>query len=139
MELTKFEITVLLKHYWKQDYKAAATARRICEVEGEGVVIDCVAQQWFQRFNTGEENTKNLQRAGRPKLCDIENIAEFWKKIRKIVLVGSQKNFVHQKILYIVRLRHLEENTEAVNLYFMNSNFNRFNVEWISVVSLSHG
>ncbi|PSN43211.1 hypothetical protein C0J52_26488, partial [Blattella germanica] len=37
MEVTKFEIRVLLKHYWKQDYKAAAAARKICEVEGEGV------------------------------------------------------------------------------------------------------
>ena len=30
MELTKFEI---LNHYWKQDYKAAAAARRICEAK----------------------------------------------------------------------------------------------------------
>ena len=37
IELTKFEIRVLPKHYWKQDYKAAAAVRRICEVEGEGV------------------------------------------------------------------------------------------------------
>ena len=51
----KFEIRVLLKHYWKQDYKAAAAARRICEVEGEDVVSEHVAQPWFQRFNTGEE------------------------------------------------------------------------------------
>ena len=45
MELTKFEIRVLLKHYWKQDYKAAAVARKICEVEGKGVVSECMAQR----------------------------------------------------------------------------------------------
>ena len=44
MELTKFEIRVLLKHYWKQDYKTAAMAQRICEMEGEGVISDHVAQ-----------------------------------------------------------------------------------------------
>ena len=55
MELTKFEIGVLLKHYWKQDYKAAAVARRIYEVEGEGFVSELVAQQWFQCFNTGDK------------------------------------------------------------------------------------
>ena len=39
IKLTKFEIKVLLKYYWKQDYKAAAAAaRKICEVEGEGFV-----------------------------------------------------------------------------------------------------
>ena len=46
--------------------------------------------------------------------------AEFWKKIGKKVLVGCQKNLVHQKILYIARLRHLENHTEAVDLCLMN-------------------
>ena len=65
----KVEIRVLLKHYWKQDYKAAvAAARRICEVEGEGVVSERVAQRCFQRFNTGKGNTKDLPHSGRPKL-----------------------------------------------------------------------
>ena len=63
-----FEIRVLPKHYCKQDCKAAAAARRICEVEGEGVVSESVAQQWFQRFNTGEENTKDLSCSERSKL-----------------------------------------------------------------------
>ena len=64
MEHTKFEIRVLLKHYWKQDYKAAAAARRIREVVGEGVVSERGAHQWFQRFNTGQENTKYLPHSG---------------------------------------------------------------------------
>ena len=65
LELTKFEI--ILKHYWKQVYKAATTARRICEVEGEGVDSKRVAQIWFQRFNTEEGNTKDLPCSGRPQ------------------------------------------------------------------------
>ena len=78
MELTKFEIRVLLKHCQKQDYKAAAIARRIWyEVAGEGVVSEHVAQQWFERFTTGEETTKDLPRSGRHKLWDIENIQSF--------------------------------------------------------------
>ena len=31
----------------KQDYKAPIAARRICEVEGEGVINERVAQRWF--------------------------------------------------------------------------------------------
>ena len=65
------ETRVLLLYSWKQDYKAAAAARRKCKVEGEGVVSVRVAQRWFQRFNTGEENTKDLPRTGRPKLWYI--------------------------------------------------------------------
>ena len=74
MELTKFDIRVLLKRYWKQDYKAAAATRRMCEVEGEGIVSKHMPQQWFQCFNTGEENTKDLPHSERFKLWDIENI-----------------------------------------------------------------
>ena len=47
MELSKFEIRVLIKHCWKQDYKAANAAQRICEMEGEGVVSERVAQRRF--------------------------------------------------------------------------------------------
>ena len=93
---------VLLKHYWKRDYKAAAAARRICEVEGESVVSECVAQRWFQHFNTGEENTKKLPRSTRPKLWDVEDI-------RRVLEQNSQKctrrlseELGASKILYIV-------------------------------------
>ena len=100
LDPTKFEIRVLLKQYWKQDYKAAAEARRICEVE-EGVIGECVAQQWFQRFNTGEENTKNLPYSGRPKLWDIENLHRVLKEnlqkcIRRLSEeLGASKDIVH--------------------------------------------
>ena len=40
-------------------------------------------------------------------------------------------------IPYIAILRHLENHTEAVDLYLMNLHLSRLNVKWISVVSLS--
>ena len=61
---------------------------------------------------------------------------EFWKKIRKEILLGCNRNLVHQKILYIVRFRHLKNHTEAVNLYFMNWHLKRFKMCGY-VVSLS--
>ena len=57
MELAKFENRILLKHYWKQDYKAGAADRRICEVEVEDVVIEWVAERWF-RFNLEKRKLK---------------------------------------------------------------------------------
>ena len=69
-----FEIRVHLKHLWKQDYKGAAAARRIFEVQGECVISESLLQRWLQRFNTGEENIKDLPLSERPKLCDIDNI-----------------------------------------------------------------
>ena len=43
-------------------------------MEGEGVVSEHVAQCWFQRFNIGKYNIKDLLGSERPKLWDIENI-----------------------------------------------------------------
>ena len=68
----------------------------------------------FQRFNTGEENIKELPRSGRPELWDIENIRRVLEENPQKVLIGSQKNLVNQNIPYIARLRHLENHTEAV-------------------------
>ena len=92
IELTKFEIRVLLKHYLEQHYRASAAARKICEVEGDGVVNERIAQRWFQRFNTGEENTKDLPHPGRSKSWDIESSG---RKSTKKVLVCCQKNLLH--------------------------------------------
>ena len=44
----------------------------MCEVEGECVVSEPVAQLWFQHFNTEQENTKDLSRSARSKLWNIE-------------------------------------------------------------------
>jgi hypothetical protein len=35
MEMAKYEVRVLCRHYWKQNYKAAAAARKTCDVEGK--------------------------------------------------------------------------------------------------------
>jgi hypothetical protein len=50
MEMEKYKLQVLLRHYWKQNYKAMAAAKTICDVEGEGAVNERTAQWWFKRF-----------------------------------------------------------------------------------------
>ena len=96
----------------------------MCEVEGEGVVREYLAQRWFQRFNTGEESTIGNQDIKllpeKQNYGILKMYAEVWKKIHKKVLIGCQKNLLHQRIPYIARLRHLENDTEAVDLYLMN-------------------
>ena len=106
-------------------------APRICEVEVEVVVSECVAQRWFQYFNTREANTKDLPLSGGLKLWDIELYAEFWKKI----LIKSTRRLSKEPI--IVRLRHLEHRTETLELYLMNSHLKNLNIVWISVISSS--
>jgi hypothetical protein len=45
MEMEKYKVRVLLRHYWKENYKAAAAAKKICDIEGEGAVNECTAQR----------------------------------------------------------------------------------------------
>ena len=39
MELTMFEIRVLLKHYWKQDYKTAAAAQEYVKCKEKVLLV----------------------------------------------------------------------------------------------------
>jgi hypothetical protein len=50
--------------YWKQNYKAAAAANKICYVEGEGAVNERTAQRWFKRFASGNFSSEDEQRPG---------------------------------------------------------------------------
>jgi hypothetical protein len=50
MEMEKYEVRVLLRHYWKQNCKAAAAAKNICDVEGEGAVNERMVQWRFKQF-----------------------------------------------------------------------------------------
>ena len=74
-------------------------------MEQEGVISERVAQRWFERFNTGEDNTKEIPHSVIPKLWDIENLCKFWMKIRKKISThwlsgehGASKDTIHRQI-----------------------------------------
>ena len=66
-----------------------------------------------------------------------EYTQSFGRKYSKISTRRLSEELGAWKIPYIARLRHLENYTEAVDLYLMNWHLNRLNLEWISVVRLS--
>jgi transposase len=74
--MENLEIRVLLRYYWKQNLKAIEAAKRICEVEGEGVSSNGTAQNWFKRFNDGDTNLEDEPRSGRPITVDSEALHE---------------------------------------------------------------
>jgi hypothetical protein len=61
IEMEKYEVQVLLRHYWKQNYKAVAAAKKICDVEGKGAVNECTAQWWFEQFASGDLSLEDEQ------------------------------------------------------------------------------
>jgi hypothetical protein len=64
MEMEKYKVRVLLRHYWKQNYKAAAAAKKICDVEGEGAVNECMAQRCCKEFACGYVSLEDEERPG---------------------------------------------------------------------------
>ena len=72
--MENFEIRVLLRHYWKQEFKATEAAKKICEVEGEEVVAVRTAQKWFKKFNDGHTDLRDEPRSGRPMTVNTEAI-----------------------------------------------------------------
>ena len=74
MAAIKTAIRVLLKHYWIQSYKAAAAARKIREVDGEGVLKEWIVQRWFHRLGSRNINIKVLPRAGMLAVWETQNI-----------------------------------------------------------------
>jgi histone-lysine N-methyltransferase SETMAR len=75
MEMEEYEVRVLLRHYCKQNYKAAAAAKK-CDVEGAGAVNKRTAQRWFKRFASGNLSLEDEQRPGRPRIWDSEATKE---------------------------------------------------------------
>jgi hypothetical protein len=53
MEMEKYKVRVLLRHYWKQNYKAAAATKNICDFGGKDAMNERTAQRWFKRFASG--------------------------------------------------------------------------------------
>ena len=72
MSLKKFEIRVLLRHYWKKGLNATSAAKEIRDVEGEDVVDAQMAQRWFKRFSDGNTSLEDQPRSGRPTAIDDE-------------------------------------------------------------------
>lgn len=70
--MEKYEIRVLLRHYWKQGINATKAAEKICQVEGENLVSDAVARFWYRKFKNGEVGLEDQPRSGRPNTVDTE-------------------------------------------------------------------
>ncbi len=63
MEAEKCEIRVILRFMWKTKLSAAAAAREICQVEGQGTVSARTARKWFKRLNEGSTSIEDDARS----------------------------------------------------------------------------
>jgi len=73
-EITKLEIRVLLRHYWKKGLTTRDAAKAICKVEGTQTVGKSTAIDWFKRFNKGNFDLNDSPRSGRPTKLDNDDL-----------------------------------------------------------------
>lgn len=101
----KFEIRVLLKHYWKKGLSPAAATREICAIEGEGFVSETTARKWFNRFNDGDTSLQDQPRSGRPSMVDSEIVRQAVEATpntstrRLSNELGASKSTMHRKLI----------------------------------------
>jgi hypothetical protein len=53
-----------------------ASAKKICDVEGEGAVNECAVQRWFKWFASCSLSLEDEQCPGRPRIWDSEATKE---------------------------------------------------------------
>jgi transposase len=120
MDMEKYEVRVLFRHFWKRNYKAAAAANKICDIEGEGTVNERTAQQWFKGFASGKLSLEDEERPGRPRIWDSEATEEAAEQHpststhRLSDTLGPSKSTIHRHLTVLGKF------TRAVELYLMS-------------------
>jgi histone-lysine N-methyltransferase SETMAR len=77
---SNYEILVLLRHYWKQGFKATESVQKINQIEGEGQVVNRTAQFWFKKFSQGDTSLKRKKGSGRPSKAKTDVISDIVKQ-----------------------------------------------------------
>lgn len=73
MVCEKVHIRHVMLWEFKQGNSAKATAEKICNVYGEGLITDRAVTNWFAKFRSGNTTLKDEPRPGRPSDID-ENL-----------------------------------------------------------------
>jgi [histone H3]-lysine36 N-dimethyltransferase SETMAR len=72
----KYEILVILLHYWKAKKSAVESYRLICEIEGPDVLNERTARRYFQKFENGQTDLRRQEGSGRPTVIENSTLKE---------------------------------------------------------------
>jgi hypothetical protein len=104
MEMEKYEVLVLHRQYWKQNYKALAAAKKKSDVEGEDALNEFTGQGWFKQFASGNLSLEDEQLPGRPRIWDNEATREAAEHqpststCRLSDTLGPSKSIIHRHL-----------------------------------------
>lgn len=66
----KFEILVILLHYWKRKMCASEATKIIAEIEGPDEIKESTTRRWFAKFNSGDLSLERKEGSGRPSTIE---------------------------------------------------------------------
>jgi transposase len=110
MKMEQYEVRVLLRYYWKQNYNAAEAATEICDLEGEGAVNERTAQPWFKLFASGNLTLEDEQRPRQPRILDSEATKEAAERhpststCRLSDTLGPSKSNIHRHLTALAKI-----------------------------------
>ena len=74
--IAKYEILVILLHYWKTKKSATESYRLICEIEGPDVLNERTPSSYFQIFKNGQTNLRRQEDSCRPTVIENSTLKE---------------------------------------------------------------
>lgn len=101
----KYEILVVLLHYWKRQISAAEATRLIVEVEGPDALNERTSRRWFSKFNSGDTSLQRAQGSGRPSVVKDDDLlacvdSDPSQSTRELsAQIGHSKSTIHRHLL----------------------------------------
>ena len=72
----KYEIMVILLHYWKAKRSAAESYRLICEIEGMVMLNERTVSRYFRKFENGQTDLQIQEGSGRSMVIENSTLKE---------------------------------------------------------------
>ena len=72
----KYEIFVILLHYWNVKKSSVDSYRLICEIESPDVLHKRTSRRYFQRFENGQTDLRIQEGSGRPTVIENSTLKE---------------------------------------------------------------
>lgn len=73
----KYEILVILLHYWKRKMCAAEATKLIAEIEGPDQIKHSTARRWFAKFNSSDTSLKRKTGSGRSATLEDDALQSY--------------------------------------------------------------
>jgi len=107
----KYEILVILLHYWKVKKSTAEAYLLICEIGGPNVLNKRTARRYFQIFENGQTDLRRQEGSGRLTVIDNSTLKE---------VIGCYPNKSMRELSYDLECNIMPHYTSILEVQFFH-------------------